>query len=327
MLYVLLPLCLINIGVCFCNVIGEALIVEESQKTNHDQSKASNYVSLFFGTRALGTLITAYSSGYLLEVMDKEKVFLITATFPLLTIFSAFLLQENSSPGLKVTDQLDLLWSVLSKKEIYLPVLFIFFFCAVPTGSDAFFYYYTNELHFDPEFMGKLKLVYGVGSLLGMLLYNYAFSEYSFKTLLVSTTIFCMLISLSQILLLTGYNKNIGIPDEAFAIASSFIVQIAAELNLMPLLVLCCRICPKNIEGSLYALLMSTWNFGSMISGQLGALLMIALGIDEKEFGNLWILVLITSFLMVLPLPMLIWVKEDNGTMETRNGKNGYDQV
>ena len=35
----------------------------------------------------------------------------------------------------------------------------------------------------------------------------------------------------------------------------------------MPILVLACKMCPKNIEGTMYALLMSAINFGGMISG------------------------------------------------------------
>jgi len=42
---------------------------------------------------------------------------------------------------------------------------------------------------------------------------------------------------------------------------------VIGELNSMPLLILACRMCPKNIEGTMYAILMSTLNFGSMMSG------------------------------------------------------------
>ena len=49
----------------------------------------------------------------------------------------------------------------------------------------------------------------------------------------------------------------------------------------MPLLVLGCRMCPKNIEGSMYALIMSCLNFGSILGGLLGSLVMIIMGIDE----------------------------------------------
>ena len=38
------------------------------------------------------------------------------------------------------------------------------------------------------------------------------------------------------------------------------------ELNTMPILVLACKMCPKNIEGTMYALLMSTVNFGGIFS-------------------------------------------------------------
>lgn len=64
----------------------------------------------------------------------------------------------------------------------------------------------------------------------------------------------------------------------------------------MPLLVLACRMCPKNIEGTMYALLMSTLNFGSIISLQLGAVLTYFLGISDTNFENLWLLVVLTQF-------------------------------
>ena len=61
----------------------------------------------------------------------------------------------------------------------------------------------------------------------------------------------------------------------------------------------------------MYALLMSTLNFGSMISHQLGGLFMHFLGITENDFHNLWILILIANCLMLLPLPMLFIVNFD----------------
>lgn len=301
-----------NISTCFCNVIGEALVVEESQKSNHDQTKAANYVTLFFGARAVGTLLTSYTSGYLLEVVTKQTIFLIAAFFPILIIFSAFILQEEPVQSeIKVKEQVSLISKFFFQKEIFVPVVFIFLFAAVPGCGDAMYFFYTNQLGFEPEFLGRLKFIYGIGSIIGMLMYNFWLKDFSFKKLLVYSTVFCMLINLTQILLVCRVNRSLGIPDEAFAIGCSFIVQITAELNIMPLLVLCCKVCPKNIEGSLYALLMSTWNFGLMASGQLGGLLLMALGINEKEFGNLWILVVVTSGLMVLPLPILYWVKEN----------------
>lgn len=71
------------------------------------------------------------------------------------------------------------------------------------------------------------------------------------------------------------------------------------------MLVLACRLCPKNIEGTMYALLMSTLNFGSMLSFQFGGLLMHYLGITESNFQNLWILIVLANSFLLLPLPFL----------------------
>mmetsp|Transcript_36190 Transcript_36190/g.6480 ORF Transcript_36190/g.6480 Transcript_36190/m.6480 type:complete len:90 (-) Transcript_36190:14-283(-) len=78
-----------------------------------------------------------------------------------------------------------------------------------------------------------------------------------------------------------------------------------AELNCMPLLVESCKLCPRNIEGSVYALLMSTINMGQLVSYQLGSLLMVILGITQSSFGNLWLMILLVNIIMLLPLPLL----------------------
>ena len=41
----------------------------------------------------------------------------------------------------------------------------------------------------------------------------------------------------------------------------------------MPLLVIACRMCPKNIEGTMYAMITSTLNCGAMTSIYLGGFL------------------------------------------------------
>ena len=92
---------------------------------------------------------------------------------------------------------------------------------------------------------------------------------------------------------------------------------------MMPLLVLCCKICPKNIEGSLYALLMSTMNLGGMFSNQSGGLLMILLGITQTDFSFLWALILISSFVMIAPLPVLAFVPDFHGDRDSK----GYELV
>jgi folate/biopterin transporter len=324
-------LLVIQTSVCFCNVIGEALVVEESKKVHKFQESlekqenhenASNFVTLFFGARAAGTVLTAYFGGILLDLTSKEFVFTLTAACPVLLMLSSMLLyEEKIVSDIKMTDQAQQIYRFISRKEVFLPIFFILAFTSVPSCADAMFFFYTNQLGFSPQFMGKMKLAYGIGTIIGMVIYSNFLKNISFKKLLVFNSIFCILISLSQLLLVTRVNLRIHVPDGVFAVLCSFVVQLTAELSMIPLLVLCCKICPENIEGSLYALLMSTMNFGSMISSQSGGLLMILLQITQTEFSNLWALIMITSLSMFLPLPILYWVED------TKSSKDDYELV
>lgn len=55
----------------------------------------------------------------------------------------------------------------------------------------------------------------------------------------------------------------------------------------------------------MYAMIMSTINFGSLVSTQLGGLLTYLLGITEDNFDKLWLLVLISNLSTAVPL---IWI-------------------
>ena len=76
---VILILFLNQISCSFSNVIGEALIVISAQKSSGEvqteeqkQAQASNSVSIFFGSKNLGVLLTAYTGGILLEYVSKQ---------------------------------------------------------------------------------------------------------------------------------------------------------------------------------------------------------------------------------------------------------------
>lgn len=324
----------IQISCAFCNVIGEALVVEESQKAGASQAEASKYVTTFFAVRSIGIILTAYSSGIILEVLDKRHVFFITACFPLMMVLASAILNEKknvSHEGPTVCGQLSEIYKFIKKPVILTPICFILIFTMMPTSADAMFYYYTNELNFKPEFMGRLKFACGVASLGGIIIYNKWLKAVSFKSMFTSTTLICCCLGLTQLLLVFQLNHRAGVSDEWFSLSGGFIAQAFAELNTMPLLVLCCRICPKNIEGSLYALLMSTINLGTLVSYQLGGLLTFAMGITKTNFDNLWILVLVCNLSYLLPLPMLAFVKIADSKAEIKEPaeteENGCDTV
>lgn len=336
-----LTIALINqFSSAFCNVIGEALVVETSQKQKKtDPEAGAKNVSLFFMIRATGSLLTAFSSGALLEYMDKRNIFLITAFFPLMLVTSAFLLRENvnntneSGEGNAVilesqyetipveretntnhksdtSSQITLFCQFLSLDSVYKPVIFIFIFMLTPSYGDTIFFFYTNELKFTPMIMGRLRLCYGLASVIGIYIYNKYLKNVGFKQILWSTTMLLIFFNLASIVLVTRLNLKLGIPDFVFCMAADSFTTALAELNIMPLLVLACNICPKNMEGTLYAFLMSVVNFGSLLANQLGASLTSYLGITNNNFTNLPWLIFIVAVTYILPMPGLALIDE-----------------
>jgi len=82
----------------------------------------------------------------------------------------------------------------------------------------------------------------------------------------------------------------------------------------MPLMIIACQMCPKNIEATFYALVLAVINAGYLISYWLGGLMTIAWGItgEPGSFQNLWKLILTASLLPLVSLGFLIWLPNEN---------------
>lgn len=111
-----------------------------------------------------------------------------------------------------------------------------------------------------------------------------------------------------QLFLVYHLNRQVGIPDELFTFGDDVVLSVLGQLAFMPTLVLAARLCPPGVEGTLFALLMSIYNGGGIVGSELGALLTRAMGVTEKDFTNLGMLITICNLSSLLPLPFLKWI-------------------
>ena len=77
------------------------------------------------------------------------------------------------------------------------------------------FYYATDVLHFSPEFLGALSAVGYVLLMVGTLVYNSFFKHVAYRPMLLWAQLALVVISLSEILLVTRVNLVLG-PCSAF---------------------------------------------------------------------------------------------------------------
>ena len=313
-----------SLSTAVSDVIADSLVAERARKET--LSNIGSLQSLCWGSMAFGGIITAYLSGVLLEYFSSQTVFLITATFPLIVTAVAWLITEKKvnyrTDFESVKQQIGLTRQAISNKSILLPAAFLLLWQATPTSDAAFFYFTTNELGFQPEFLGRVNLVVSIASLVGVWLFNSYFKSVPFRKIFLWSTIISAVLGMTALLLVTHANRALGIDDRWFSLGDSLVLAVAGKIAFMPVLVLAARLCPKGVEATLFAVLMSVNNFGGFISYQGGALLMHWLGITESNFDNLWLLVIIANISTLLPLPLLGWLPSANALSEEEEGDN-----
>jgi folate/biopterin transporter len=311
-----------SLSLAVSDVIADSLIVERARKESI--ADAGSLQSLSWGASALGGLITAYLSGSLLQHFSTHTIFLITASFPLIVSATAWLITEekvNKKTDFEtVKDQLKQLRQAVTQKTIWLPTAFLFLWQATPSSDSAFFFFTTNELGFQPEFLGRVRLVTSIAALVGIWLFQRFLKTIPFRVIFGWSTVIATALGMTTLLLVTHANRALGIDDRWFSIGDSLILTVIGQIAYMPVLVLCARLCPRGVEATLFALLMSITNLAGLISYEGGALLTHLLGITDRNFDNLWLLVVITNLSTLLPLPFLNWLPADS----TESGEPDY---
>jgi folate/biopterin transporter len=316
-------------AIALADVVADGIVVEKTRdaaSNGDDPAIAVGLQSLCWGSAAIGGLISAYISGSLLETMSPREVFGITSFLPLAVGGMSFLIEEEpvnsgsdeyeeienpfpydgvvnaNDPILSIQEQTSSLWAALRQPSIYKPILFIFLWQATPTSEGAMLYFLTDDIGFGPEFLGRVRLVTAASSLLGVWLYNQYLRRVAIKDVLLWTSLISVPLGLTQLILISHYNRELGIPDGAFVFGDDVVLSILGQIAFLPTLVLAAKLCPPGVEAVLFATLMSIYNGASTVGTEVGAALTKILGVTENDFSNLALLTIICNVSSLFPL-------------------------
>ncbi|KHN15760.1 hypothetical protein glysoja_012552 [Glycine soja] len=324
-----------SLSVAFSDVVVDSMVVERAR--GESQSTSGSLQSLCWGSSAFGGIVSSYFSGSLLDAYGVRFVFGVTSLLPLITSVVAVLVKEQpmfgTTRGLNILfagpeflesskQRIIQLWGSVRQRSVFLPTLFIFLWQATPQSDSAMFYFTTNSLGFTPEFLGRVKLVTSIASLLGVGLYNGFLKNVPLRKIFFATTLLGSTLGMTQVFLVTGLNRKFGISDEWFAIGDSLILTVLSQASFMPVLVLAARLCPEGMEATLFATLMSVSNGGSVVGGLLGAGLTQLFGITKDRFDNLAALIILCNLSSLLPLPLLGLLPGDNPDMNEEDNSD-----
>jgi folate/biopterin transporter len=306
----MITITLCSLAIAVSDVIVDSIVVERIR--DESQADTGSLQALCWATTALGGLVTAYLSGFLLEHLSIRNIFLITATFPLLVLITATLIQDARVVMPQnfgaAKSQLQKIRVAISQKAIWLPVLFVFLWQATPSSDSAFFFFTTNDLGFGPEFLGRVRLVTSVASLVGVWAFQRFLKAVPLRQIFLWSTLISVGLGMTSLILVTHANRALGIGDQWFSLGDSLILTVMGQIAFMPVLILAAQLCPPGVEATMFAILMSICNLAGIVSHESGALLTHWLGVTDTNFENLRWLVLVTNLATLLPLPMLRWV-------------------
>ncbi|XP_043691126.1 folate-biopterin transporter 1, chloroplastic-like [Telopea speciosissima] len=321
-----------SLSVAFSDVVVDSMVVERAR--GESQSTSGSLQSLCWGSSAFGGIVSAYFSGSLVDAYGVRYVFGVTALLPLITSAVSVLVKEQPMLGtvkryglfpvgttfLENSKQnMIQLWDAVKQPNVLLPTLFIFLWQATPHSESAMFFFTTNKLGFTPEFLGRVKLVTSIASLLGVGLYNGFLKNVPLRKIFIVTTVIGSALGMTQIFLVTGLNRHLGISDEWFSIGDSLIITVLGQASFMPVLVLAARLCPQGMEATLFATLMSVSNAGSVIGGLLGAGLTKLFGVTRENFDHLTLLIFLCNISSLFPLPLLRLLPSDSPDSTTKD--------
>jgi len=307
--------------IALTDVVADGIVVEETRRVEDDLAPppppssipltGPNLQSLCWGAAAFGGILSSYSSGSLVDTVGPEGVYRYAAFLPLLVAFVASLIKEDK-PALKspddpatltiVKNQLSELKDAFGNEKVWKPALWLFLWQSTPTSEGAFLYFMTNDLSMSAEFLGKVKLVTSVAGLLGVAVYNKWLKEVEIKDVLYWSSLISAPLGLTQLILVNHWNRDLGIPDSLFVFGDDAVLTVLGQIAFMPTLVLAAKLCPVGIEGTLFALLMSTFNLAGIVGSEVGALLTKVLGVTATDFKNLGALTVICNLSSLYPL-------------------------
>lgn len=158
------------------------------------------------------------------------------------------------------------------------------------------------------ETVGYILSIGPVGTILAAILYQNSLKDYPFHNVLFWAQLLSGLSGILDLMLVLRLNLALGIPDFAAIVIDEGVSKLVGQMKWMPLLVLSSRLCPPGIEGTFFALLMSTDNAGLLSSSWLGGLLLHVLKVTRTRFDKLWLAIIIRNILRVAPLCVIFLV-------------------
>src|SRR6266581_4745620 len=254
-------------GLAFTDVLVDALMVENGKPLG----LTGAFQSVQWGAITTAAILVGVIGGYLAEHRRLHAAFFIAACFPLLSLLMAALF-VHEAPARREREEFRTTWRsvrrALREREIWVVGGFIFFWTFSPSFGPALLYYQTDVLHFSQQFIGHLGALAAVAGVIGAFIYAPLSRLVPLKRL----------INLSIGIGVVGTLAYLFYEGPVSAIIIDVVFGCVGMTTQLAFLDLAAKSCPRHIEATFFALLMSIYNGGTQISQNIGGRLYDSFG-------------------------------------------------
>jgi MFS family permease len=261
---------MMGLGLAFTDVLIDALMVENGRRLN----LTGAYQSVQWAAIYTSSILVGLGGGWLAERRRLGVAFVLAALFPLLSLLVATAVVREPyarADREALRERLRAVRDALRARDIWVVAGFIFFFMFSPSFGPGFLFYQTDQLGFSQQFIGTLTALQSVGSVLGALTY----APLSRRWPLRRTINVAIALSSASTLVYLLYRGAWSGTVIDFASGWVYMVTTLAFLDLAA------KACPRHVEGTFFALLMSVYNAGQQVSQWAGGHLYDAIGFQR----------------------------------------------
>ncbi len=255
------------VGLAFTDVLVDALMVENGKP----MGLTGAFQSVQWGAIITASILVGVLGGYFAEHRRLHAAFFVAACFPLLTLLmTAFVVRE--APARADRESFWTTWIAIRKamgeRDIWVVAGFIFFFTFSPSFGPAFLYYQTDMLLFDQQFIGHLAALSAVAGVAGAFIYAPLSRSMPLRRLINLSIGAAVLATLAYLV----YR------DWRSALVIDVVFGCIGMVTRLAFLDLAAKACPRHVEATFFAFLMSVYNAGTQVAENVGARLYDDLG-------------------------------------------------
>ena len=194
----------------------------------------------------------------------------------------------------------------LSPKKVQVFVGCLLLFSVAPSLASTFNVYYTVEMKFELATMSKLSLAMSIAYFLSIMTVNCIYKEHSFKEFYLCSGLLAAVSNLALLLVVFKFFNLFGMEAIVLCYFLNSLCTYMQELNFLPVLGACCRLCPQELETTSYGLFSSCFYAAAVVASLATAVLLKAVGMTSKKVDSMWAVVFVQAvFQLTVLLGML----------------------